>query len=793
MCISKILAILTVRRPDLGVVSYQEAREIEKRFDVFSYVVLLATAAIIGFVWWQTLTRIDREEHLAVNAAQGGNRNSAYLVAGYFTHSFNHLEKLSILAEALLTGKNDSLPQWPAGLPTDPGLLGVVALDKSNAIPLVSGNAADANQLRTAREFLKTRVDFNRLIVMQEFSNDRQLVLLLPIFQGQFERKLIGALLVNVDLEYFFKLFKDLELGERGELSIFSTEGVELMRSRHDGLMVPRRSLAAAYRLSGGVRESNQFEATDDESARRFYAIAKIADGALFVAVSRPQGEVVDINLAARNRYLMWAATVSLLAGLSATMLMKLMRRQSGMLCALTKTKDENQQLIRQIEDEKTRAYHLAYYDQLTGLANRNFFRAMSLDRLVGSRRRRKASAIFFIDLDRFKAVNDTYGHRVGDQLLIEVAQRLTEALRESDLVSRFGGDEFVIQVDDLDTMTQLDVLAAKVIEVVAAPFKLGECVVEVLPSIGIAVCPQDGDSIDVLIKNADAAMYEAKRSGRGEYRFFDAQLNAKAQRYLNLEQRLKNAIADGEFFVHYQPRISAFGYRIVSLEALARWHHPEYGVVYPGDFIPLAEETGHIVELGAAILHLVCRQVAKWRGAGLYTPSVAVNVSARQLRDSGFVQLVRDAVEGAGISYHDIEIEVTESCVMEDPEMSAAILGALVELGVRISLDDYGTGYSSLSSIKRLPLYAIKIDRSFIADIGIDSNDDVIVASTISMSHGLGLRVVAEGVETREQLKRLRILGCEELQGYLFSRPLPLVEIEKLLQRGICEPLAIE
>ncbi|HET6720712.1 MAG TPA: EAL domain-containing protein, partial [Rhodocyclaceae bacterium] len=225
------------------------------------------------------------------------------------------------------------------------------------------------------------------------------------------------------------------------------------------------------------------------------------------------------------------------------------------------------------------------------------------------------------------------------------------------------------------------------------------------------------------------------------------------------------------------------------SLEALARWQHPEYGMVYPGDFIPLAEETGHIVDLGAAMLHQVCRQIARWRQAGLHTPTVAINVSAKQLRDAGFVQLVRDAVGAAGISCHDIEIEVTESCVMVDPEMSVAILETLVGMGVRISLDDYGTGYSSLSSIKRLPLYAIKIDRSFIGDIGIDSNDDVIVASTISMSHGLGLRVVAEGVETREQLKRLRMLGCEEMQGYLFSRPLALEETEKLLQRGVCEP----
>ena len=290
-------------------------------------------------------------------------------------------------------------------------------------------------------------------------------------------------------------------------------------------------------------------------------------------------------------------------------------------------------------------------------------------------------------------------------------------------------------------------------------------------------------------LRNADAAMYEAKRAGNGIYRFFDAQLNAKARRLADLEQRLRQAIAADEFVIHYQPRLDTNGYRIVTLEALVRWQHPEHGLVFPGDFIPRAEDNGSIVELGAHIVRDVCGQVAAWRARGLTPPPVAINASARQLRDDGFVHLIRDAVSQAGITFDMIEIEVTESCVMEDPEVSAAILGELGELGVRVSLDDFGTGYSSLSSLKRLPLYAIKIDRSFVADIGIDANDDVIVASTISMGHGLGLRMVAEGVETQAQLIRLRMLGCEEVQGYLFSRPLPTDEIEKLLRQGQCPP----
>jgi diguanylate cyclase (GGDEF)-like protein len=580
-----------------------------------------------------------------------------------------------------------------------------------------------------------------------------------------------------------------LDLGREGELAFLDPEGRELLHVSARGTGRRPERTEIGMMVDRGAREVRTFVTSPSTGIHRLVALAPTAGGELHVAVSQPVYETMAGHRETRRGLLAWCLLATLVTFGATSLLLRRIDRHVQASSALRQAEAVNVELIAQLKAEKDRAYTLAYYDQLTGLANRSFFRAMAVERLAGSRRRRRHAAIAFVDLDRFKAVNDSYGHRVGDQLLIEIARRLRAVLRQSDSIARFGGDEFVIQFFDVEQVEQLHPVLAKVIEAVGAPMMLDGHEVQVNASVGIAVHPQDGETIDELLRNADAAMYEAKRAGRGNYRFFDALLNARVQRYTNLEQRFRLAVEQGEFLMHYQPRMDTHGYGLVSLEALVRWKHPDYGLVFPGDFIPVAEDTGFIVELGEVVVGLVCAQIAQWRSAGLRVPRVAINASARQLRDDGFAHLIRWSVERYGIAYSDLEIEVTESCVMEDPEASAAVLGQLVDLGITVSLDDYGTGYSSLSSIKRLPLSAIKIDRSFVQDIGIDPNDDVIVASTISMSHGLGLRVVAEGVETRSQLIRLRVLGCEEVQGYLFSRPVPAEDAARLLARGICEP----
>ena len=584
-------------------------------------------------------------------------------------------------------------------------------------------------------------------------------------------------------------LLVKLDLGEQGEIAFLEPDGREMVHVSSRGAGQRAERSVAGLMVAGSKDGVRTFLGSSDSGEQRLYAAAPSDGGRFHVVVSRPLGEVLKAHRESRQRHFLWAWFATGLVVLAASSLVVLFGRQRRTYDALHRTENVNAELIGQLRDEKERAYKLAYYDQLTGLANRGFFRAMAAERLAGTRRRRRQAAIAFIDLDRFKTINDSYGHHIGDMLLVEVGRRLRRTLRESDSVARFGGDEFVVQVVDVEQVEHLNPLLGKIIEAIAAPMMLEGNEISVQAAIGVAIHPQDGESIEELLKNADAAMYEAKRAGQGNFRFFDAQLNARVQRYSNLEQRFRIAVDLGEFEMHYQPRMDTSGYRIVSLEALVRWRHPEYGLVFPGDFIPIAEETGFIVHLGEVIVDRVCRQIAEWRAAGLHVPRVAINASARQLRDDGFIHLIRWHVERSGIAFSDLEVEVTESCVMENPETSARVLGELVSLGLKISLDDYGTGYSSLSSIKRLPLSAIKIDRSFVKDIGIDPNDDVIVASTISMSHGLGLRVVAEGVETRSQLIRLRVLGCEEVQGYLFSRPIPPGDMARMLVRGICEP----
>ncbi|AWI80465.1 GGDEF-domain containing protein [Parazoarcus communis] len=438
-----------------------------------------------------------------------------------------------------------------------------------------------------------------------------------------------------------------------------------------------------------------------------------------------------------------------------------------------------------QLREEKGAAYQLASYDHLTGLPNRMLFSELANSHLSRTRRSHAPFVMMFLDLDRFKLINDTLGHRIGDLLLQGVGQRLSNTVREADIVARLGGDEFVVLLTELESFDDAGRVANKLIEEIGLPMQIEEHELEMRPSIGIAVHPRDGLDLDALMRNADSAMYEAKRAGRGCFRFYDPTLNSRSVLQADLSSRFRRAIMGGEFILHYQPRISLNGYRITSLEALIRWQHPERGLVFPGEFIDYAEQEGLVVELGNWVLRETCRQIAAWLAEGIKVVPVAINVSPKQLRDQTFVNYIREVVSDYGIPANLLEIEITERCVVEDFERPRQALEALSGLGLKIALDDYGTGFSSLSFLKRLPINVIKIDRSFISDIRNQSNDAAIVASTIALGHNLGLTVIAEGVETREQLIYLRAAGCDEVQGYYFQKPVAAAEIVEALKAG--------
>jgi len=417
---------------------------------------------------------------------------------------------------------------------------------------------------------------------------------------------------------------------------------------------------------------------------------------------------------------------------------------------------------------------HQAFHDALTGLPNR-FLLHDRLDHAIDlARRNQSFLAVMFLDLDRFKLVNDSLGHIEGDKLLQAVAQRLQNLVRRSDTVARLGGDEFVVVLAGLQNSTEVGQLAEKMLAALGEPFAISDHLLHAQSSIGIAVFPEDGADSASLMKNADTAMYQAKSAGRGTFRFFDSTMNAQALLRLDLEGSLRSAIANRELELFFQPKIEIAGGGLVGAEALLRWHRPAHGTVPPLEFIPIAEETGLIIAIGHWVLEEACRQMALWHRQGLGKVAVAVNVSSRQFRDDTLPEWIAACLDRHELPGESLEIELTESVVMDDPPKSIAMMQRIRQLGVKVSVDDFGTGYSSLAYLKQFPLNAVKIDRSFIADMLTTQGDAAIVESIIALARTLGLNVIAEGVEFVNQMDLLHSLGCNQAQGFLHSTPLP-------------------
>ena len=424
--------------------------------------------------------------------------------------------------------------------------------------------------------------------------------------------------------------------------------------------------------------------------------------------------------------------------------------------------------------------------DALTGLANRNLLHDRLHHAIAFANRNAHPIWLVFVDLDQFKFINDTLGHRAGDLMLKTVAERLLGAVRESDTVARLGGDEFVLIMPERTDGALTSAIIQRLMEAVAQPMTIEQHTFFVTASIGVAVYPGDGMEPDQLLKHADIAMYRAKESGRNNFQFYTPVMNERALERLQLEGALRTAIERDEFVLHYQPQVDLRSGQIVGMEALLRWQHPEMGMVPPGRFIALAEETGMIVPIGAWVVATACRQNKAWQDAGLGLLRMSVNLSARQFAQQDLVDSIAAVLQETGLDPTYLEVELTESLVMTDVERAIATLDRLHELGVFLSIDDFGTGYSSLSYLKRFPIDILKIDQSFVRDISVDPDDAAIVVSIISLAHSLRMGVIAEGVETVEQLGFLRRYGCDQMQGYFFSRPVAAAAFEQLLRDGI-------
>ncbi|WP_164549078.1 EAL domain-containing protein [Amphritea opalescens] len=436
------------------------------------------------------------------------------------------------------------------------------------------------------------------------------------------------------------------------------------------------------------------------------------------------------------------------------------------------------------LERETNRLAFMATHDDLTGLPNRSLLNDRLEQVIQDTRRYQTKAAVLFLDLDQFKIINDSLGHSTGDKLLQMVADRISFQLREDDVVSRFGGDEFVVVISDFEHMLDLSNIAEKLLFIIKQPYMIDGYDLSITSSIGISVCPEDSDVAEILIQNADSAMYESKKLGRNAFQFHTKDIRDQVLRKLQLEEALRKALDEQQFVLYYQPKVNLNTGEIYGMEALIRWQHPEMGIVSPLEFIPLAEETGLIMDIGAWVIEEACWQMKQWSGRFPWLRSMAINLSVKQFQQKDFCRQIEGVIREQNIASCKIDFEITESMIMGDVEAAIRMLAQLRALGVSISIDDFGTGYSSLSYLKHLPTDALKIDRAFINDLVNDKNDQAITKSIIALANNLNLNVIAEGIEDAEQAAMLTAMGCRYAQGYYFSRPLPAAEMALLLEK---------
>jgi diguanylate cyclase (GGDEF)-like protein len=549
--------------------------------------------------------------------------------------------------------------------------------------------------------------------------------------------RFLGVVQAAVRADMVQSLFENLNLGRRGSIALYDTD-LRLF-ARHP---VEPEQLGKAYPLTqistallAGEKVGNYTVSSRVDGVTRDYTFRKLDN----------QPFVVLVGLSSEDFLVTWWRKVIFYAISLGAMTLEL----AGLI-------------LLQQKASRDRIRHLATHDILTNLPNR-----LSLEEELAEDL--SPMAVLALDLDHFKNVNDSLGHELGDRLLRMVAKRLRHTLRDSDTVSRHGGDEFVVLLKD-PRPDMVPSLAQRLLDEVSRPYVVDDRELVLTASMGISLCPQDGTDIGTLLKNADAAMFQAKAAGRNNFQFFTPDMNARLAERLDTENSLRKALDKGELSLRYQPQFQTSTRQLIGFEALLRWHHPERGLLPPGRFVPIAEETGLIVPIGAWVLKEACRQNKAWQDQGLAPVVMAVNISAVQFRQQDLVQTVTEALQESGLEPRWLELEVTESVLMHDIEHVIAVLHQLKALGVHLSIDDFGTGYSSLSYLKRFPIDKIKIDQSFVRDVHVSDDDAAIVQTVIAIAGKMGMRAIAEGVETAVHLDAMHSFGCDEVQGYLFS-----------------------
>ena len=602
-----------------------------------------------------------------------------------------------------------------------------------------------------------------------------RLPFLLPLTNASW-RELDSILLVQLDIGYLTGLFQHVDLGTTGFVRLLDGTGHERLRISNNGVVVSGVSLAPAL-----------LKSKQDTGRMTHYApgaiyqslYRQIPQRGFSVMISQEHQEILATHVPAYHRQLWLNLSMTLLVLGTLFWTLRVVRKRQEAFKSLEEAQLFNQQLIKQLEEEHRRSTHAAATDHLSGLHNRRQLLELAVPALEHQRNKRRLAAILFIDMDRFKSINDSLGHGIGDQLLQAVAGRISRLLEPGDEAARFGGDEFVVLLAGERSEQQIDSWVRVLVQKLSTVYSLDEHEVNTSCSVGVAICPRDGQDVGTLVRCADAAMYSAKQAGRGQYRFFDPSLNVSDVQEFILEQAFAGALSERQFVLHFQPQVRLDTTQVIGYEALVRWQHPDFGLLYPDRFIPLAERCGFIIALGWEVLRLALEELERWQSQAI-SAQLAVNVSVLQLRQADFSERLLGALASHGIDPQRLELEITETTVLDDDGIAIEHLHRLRRAGLGIALDDFGQGYAGFAHLQSLPLSKLKIDRALITSLSNSHDDSPIVSSTIILANRLGLEVVAEGVETRAQVVYLKLAGCDIAQGYHFSRPMSSTQLRQ-------------
>ncbi len=738
--------------------------------------VLISSLALLGLslIWAATV-------HLTDDVMSTASRNTASMATDVAdTYEAQVIRALREIDQTLKLVRYDTQRQTPEAAMRElserdllpPSLLfSIAVLSPEGNLLATHGNF----RLQHPEEhtFFQEALNANQLTLSRPIDTDAGTFLYFARGVGSNQNQASGVVALAVHADYFVSGYDNTTLGDMGALGLVASDN-------HFRVYRSGDAISTGLPMDNFVEELPKLEDPSLaplmyhpwDGVERYTVIRELFEFPLSVVVGLSHREQLEPALTTKREYFWRAALASAgLVGVAAIL---------GFLSwRLQRTR---QQAMQERVLHAQKVEYLAFHDSLTDLPNRAYFSRLLTQSMHEARRYERQFALLFLDLDRFKHINDSLGHDAGDDLLQEIARRLSRSVRESDVVARLGGDEFVVLLPNIPDPQQVAPVADKILAACGKPFTLAGQEFRVTVSIGITLFPKDGDDEQTLMKNADMAMYHAKELGKNNFQYFSESLNTDSLERLTLESSLRHALERNEFRLFYQPKRSMKSGQITGVEALLRWQHPELGMILPMQFIPVAEENGLIVPIGRWVLRTACQQSVEWQKSGLPPLNMAINLSARQFIDESLLDDIKQALQDTGMSPELLEVEITETMVMRDVETTVDILKELKSMGVRVAIDDFGTGYSSLSTLKQFPVDSIKIDSSFVQDLTRSIEDRGLTEAIIAVGRNLSLNVIAEGVETSEQYEYLKEQACDEFQGFYGNAALPADELSQLI-----------